>query len=244
MKRIVEDLVKKLAYEERQCIYGLARKGEISQNEIENYMYVVESLTRINMTGFNFNFETVNQLGIDNCCAFFKAICEQYSKFANPNNEFAEYEAHQERCEIEVPGSNAKAPKKMSIGLYDCASIIDKAIDENYNELKNGCMYGNSDETVYRYAQVNTFADVYYRIRDLIEGKSYFDGKFTSEYRELPTGFVSESDTLISSYAHRKNISKEDAKKELLQTLADGFTALSKTPIKVEKSSLEFKAGR
>ena len=243
MKKITEDLVKKLAYEERLCIYTLARKGEISPNEIENYMYAVENLTKINLSGINFDFETVNQLGIDNCCAFFKALCEQYSKLASPDNEFARYEASQVRCEVEVPGSNNAVPQKMSIGLHDCASMVDKAIDENYNELKVGCMYGNSDESIYRYAQVGTIADVYYRIRDLIEGKNYFDGKFMSEYRELGPVFASQSDTLIANYARRKNISKEEAKQELRQTLDDGFAALSKTPIKVEKheTTVEFK---
>lgn len=244
MKKITEDLVKKLAYEERLCIYALARKGEISSREIENYMYAVENLTKINMNGINFDFETVNQLGINNCCTFFKAICEQYSKFASPDNEFARYEASQVRCEVEVPGSNTTVPQKMSIGLHDCASLVDKAIDENYNELKTGCMYGNPDESIYRYAQVGTIADVYYRIRDLIEGKSYYDGKFMTEYRELSPVFASQSDTLIVNYARRKNISKEEAKQELRQTLDDGFAALSKTPIKVEKSSLEFKSKR
>ena len=40
-----------------------------------------------------------------------------------------------------------------------------------------------------------------------------------------------------------KNISKEEAKQELRQTLDDGIAALSKTPIKVEKheTTLEFK---
>ena len=64
-----------------------------------------------------------------------------------------------------------------------------------------------------------------------------------SEYRELGPVFASQSDTLIANYARRKNISKEEAKQELRQTLDDGFAALSKTPIKVEKheTTLEFK---
>ena len=57
------------------------------------------------------------------------------------------------------------------------------------------------------------------------------------------TIFASQSDTLIANYARRKNISKEEAKQELRQTLDDGIAALSKTPIKVEKheTTLEFK---
>lgn len=38
----------------------------------------------------------------------------------------------------------------------------------------------------------STFADMYYAIRDLIEGKSYFDGLFMTEYRELPDEYENQ----------------------------------------------------
>lgn len=240
MKKINEFLVQRLAYEKRLCIYILAQKKEISQDEIESYMYDIEHLTKINLSAKDFTFETISQLGLNNCCTFFKALCEQYSLLANPDNEFSSDVARQHRCDIEISSKFGKKGRKMDIGLYDCASLVDKIIDSNYNELKDGCMKGNPDDSIYRYAQISTFASMYYRLRDVIEGKSYYDGLFMTEYRELPIEYEAKSNGIISSYARCENISNEEAKTMLLDTLNQGMKLLFQTPIKVEPVPTSF----
>ena len=71
---INEEMVKRLAYEERLAIYRLASKKEIPLDQVEMNMYMVEALTKLELEGKDFTFETVSILGIENCCRFFKAL--------------------------------------------------------------------------------------------------------------------------------------------------------------------------
>ena len=69
---------------------------------------------------------------------------------------------------------------------------IDGKVEKNCIEFINGPMKGQDLKQVNTYVIFSTFADMYYAIRDLIEGKSYFDGLFMTEYRELPDEYENQ----------------------------------------------------
>ena len=171
-------------------------------------------------------------VGIDTCCNYFKALCEQYRDLF-VNSEDGKYIAHQRRMDIAVGSIPQQVnPRIIDIGLYDAAEIINKTIIDNYNELIEGSMKGNSDKMVYKYAMLNTFAEMYYSIRDFVEGKSYYDGKFMTENRELSEEYERQSQDLIISFMKRANISSlEVAKSQLLKTLNEGINTLTSIPL-------------
>lgn len=235
MKNINETLMRKLAYEIRLGIYSLAKNKDIGIEEILGSLQMVEDLTKINLTSNGFDARSMVVVGIDTCCNYFKSLCQQYHDLI-VNGEDGEFIAHQKRMNIVVGSIPQQVkPRIIDIGLYDSAKIADDSIIENFIELINGSMKGNSDKQVYQYAMFNIFAGMYYSIRDFIEGKSYYDGQFMNEYRELPNEYESQSQKLISSFIERAKIdSSEIAKTQLLNTLNEGISALTNIPF--EKS--------
>ena len=232
MKRINELLIRKLAYEIRAALYRLAQDNQISSKEIFGSFQMIEKLTKINLTATDFNAKNMSVVGIDTCCNYFKALCEQYRDLSI-NSEDGKYIAHQRRMDIVVGSIPQQVnPRIIDIGLYDAAEIINKTIIDNYNELIEGSMKGNSDKMVYKYAMLNTFAEMYYSIRDFVEGKSYYDGKFMTENRELSEEYERQSQDLIISFMKRANISSlEVAKSQLLKTLNEGINTLKSIPL-------------
>lgn len=243
MEKIEKKLAKMLAYEERLSIYCLIKNKEIQEEDIENYMYMIEFLTKLNLTTEGFDYETISLLGIDNCCNFFEALCRQYSMHVNPDDEFASYVAYDEKFDVRIPGVFCGGiSKRASVGLYDAASFIDKTIDTNYEVLKNDVFSNNLDDIVYKYARAWTFSHMYLHIRDFIEGETYFDTDLMQSYRILSLEHKKQSDDLIGDFARVEGISIVDAKKKLLDTLNNGVALLVNAPIKttanVEKNLL------
>ena len=232
MKKVNESLMRKLAYEERLSLYRLAQKNEIGNEEIFGSLQMVEDLTKLNLTSTGFNVESMSVVGIDTCCNYFKTLCEQYRDLI-VNGEDGEYIAHQRRMNIVVGSTPQQVkPRIIDIGLYDAAKIIDNAIADNYIELIEGSMKGNDDKMVYQYAMFNTFAGMYYSIRDFVEGKSYYDGQFMTENRELPEEYERQSQGLISSFMERAKVtSPEVAKSQLLNALNEGISSLKNIPL-------------
>lgn len=230
MERINEAMVKKLAYEERLCLYRLAQKNELSSEEIPGVLHMVEALTEINLNSKNFDFKSMSVLGIDNCCNFFKILCQQYSDLITNSIKDADADtiANQKRMEIVIGSSyQGVKPRIIDIGLYDAAKIVDGIEEKNCVELFNGSMKGQDLQQVNTYAMFSTFADMYYAIRDLIEGKTYYDGQFMTEYRELPVEYEKESQGLIDAFMQRSKVSSKDiAKEQLLTTLNEGVSEL------------------
>lgn len=239
MKKINESMVKKLAYEERLCLYRLAQKNELSSEEIPGVLYMVEKLTEINLNSKNFDFKSMSILGIDNCCNFFKVLCQQYSDLITNSikDTDADVIANQKRMDI-VIGSlyQGVKPRIIDIGLYNAAKIVDDIEEKNFLKLFHGSMKGQDTQQVNTYAMFSTFADMYYSIRDLIEGKTYYDGRFMTENRELPVEYEKESQELIDSFMQRAKISsKEVAKNQLLTTLNEGISELKNMVNSVNK---------
>ncbi len=245
MKRINEDLVRNLAYEERLVLYRIAQNHDIEEGETFGVLHMVEDLTKVNLTAHDFDFEAIAALGIDNCCSYFKALCEQYLEFKT-NGEDGEFLAHQKRFNV-VMGDEFRQVKTriVDIGLYSCAKVIDDTIDDNYDELIHGSMSGNDVDIVRRYALVSAFADMYYAIRDYIEGKSYYDGQFMTEYRELGDDYLRYSHGLLDAYMRREKISsKEEAKNALMVLLNEGVIALGKIPFQARPALEGKKIGK
>lgn len=233
MKKINEYLIKRLSYEMRLAVYRLVEKKEIKENEFFGALQLVEEFTKINLVSNGFDAQSMSVVGIDTCCNYFKALCQQYCDLKS-NDNYGEYIAHQKRFDV-VIGSKIQSikPRIIDIGLYDSAKVMDEIVSNNFAELINGSMKGNNSEQVYQYAMYNTFADMYYSIRDLIEGKSYYDGQFMTTYRELPFEYENESQRLINSFKERAIIqSPETAKNQLINTLNEGIKILAKVPIK------------
>lgn len=232
MKKINETLSKQLAYEERLCLYRLAQKKEFSADEVFGVLQMVEDLTKVNLTSKGFDAKTVSALGIDNCCNFFKVLCQQYSDLITMGED-GEYIAHQKRMDVAIGTQIQRvAPRIIDIGLYDSAKKVDDAISENFIELMNGSMKGNEDTMVYQYAMFNTFAEMYYSIRDLIEGKTYYDGQFMTEHRELPSEYEQQSQSLLNAFMVRSKVASIDvAKSQLLTALNEGIELLKNIPL-------------
>lgn len=253
MEKINESMVKKLAYEQRLCLYRLADSGsyrlqdDLSLEEIPGALHMVEELTEINLNSKNFDFKSVSVLGIDNCCNFFKVLCQQYSDLIKNSlkGEDGDYIASQKRMDM-VIGSAAQGvkPRIIDIGLYDAAKIVDDIEEKNCLELFHGSMKGQDLQQVNTYAMYSTFADMYYAIRDLIEGKTYYDGQFMNEYRELPEEYEKQSQGLIDAYMQRSKVSSKDiAKEQLLATLNEGMSEL-KNITKSEEHSTPDNTGK
>lgn len=232
MKKVNKALMRKLAYEERLGLYCLAQNKEINNEEIFGSLQMVEDLTKLNLTSNGFDAQSMSVVGIDTCCNYFKTLCEQYRDLI-VNGEDGKYIAHQRRMDIVIGSTPQQVkPRIVDIGLYDAAKIIDDAISDNYIELIEGSMKGNDDKRVYQYAMFNTFAGMYYQIRDLIEGKSYYDGQFMTENRELPEEYERQSQGLISSFMERAKVtSSEVAKNQLLNALNEGISSLKNIPL-------------
>jgi len=221
MEKINESMVKKLAYEQRLCLYRLA--DELSPEEIPGVLHMVEGLTEINLNSKNFDFKSVSVLGIDNCCNFFKVLCQQYSDLITKGED-----AYYIRMDMLI-GSSAQGvkPRIIDIGLYDAAKIVDDIEEKNCLELFHGSMKGQDLQQVNTIAMFNTFSDMYYAIRDLIEGKTYYDGQFMTEYRELPVEYEKESQALIDAFMQKSKVSSKDvAKEQLLKALNGGILEL------------------
>lgn len=231
MKKVNKILMRKIAYEERLGIYRLAQNEKIENEEIPDLLKKVEELTEVNLSSAGFDAQSIRVVGIDNCCNYFKSLCQQYYDLV-VNSKNGEFITNQERMDITIglPSHQSK-PKTIDIGLYDSSKIMDGAITENYIDLVNETMHLNSDMQNYKYALFSTFANIYYSIRDFIEGKTYYDGQFMTEYRELPSEYNNLSQELISSFMEKTKIdSPEVAKTQLLSTLNDGINILTNIP--------------
>ena len=118
----------------------------------------------------------------------------------------------------------------MNIGLHDASHVVDRMITSNYKELREGSMQGNPDDVIYTYAFYNTFANAYYHLRDLIEGKPYYDGEFMTEYRRLE-GYEEDSANILAQVAMQRGVPVATAKKYLLGLLNSGIESLVQTPV-------------
>lgn len=231
MEKINETMVKKLAYEERLSLYRLAQKNEFSPEELPGVLQMVEELTEINLNSKDFDYKSMSILGIDNCCNFFKVLCQQYSELminSVMDNEDSDYIANQKRMDIAIGSSfQGVKPRIVDIGLYDAAKIVDHIEAKNCLELFHGSMKMQDLQQVNTYAMFYTFADMYYAIRDMIEGKSYYDGQFMTEYRELSSEYEKESRVLMDNFMQRAKVfSRDTAKNQLLATLNEGIVEL------------------
>lgn len=226
MEKINELMVKRLAYEERIALHRLALKNEFSSDEFPGVIQLTEELSEVYLTSKGFDSKSMSVLGIDNCCNFFRSLCEQYSDLVT-NIEDGDYIAGQKRMDIVVGGYPKVKPRIINVGLYDSAKLVDDKVEKNCIEFINGPMKGQDIKQVNTYAMFSTFADMYYAIRDLIEGKSYFDGLFMTEYRELPDEYEKQSQQLIADFMKKSNVSSEIvAKEQLLATLYEGVSEL------------------
>lgn len=228
MERINKNLVSMLAYEERLGIYRIAQNGDIEPNEVFGALLKTAQLSNVVALSDSFDFTSISALGLENCCNFFKALCDQYVTLKD-DSFGGEYSSSQQRFAVDI-GSKYSSFKTrtIDIGLYDAAQKIDEVVKRNFALLKNGSMSGNSDETVYRYAQFATFADTYYNLRDCIEGKSYYDSSFMRSYRELPKEYEKASHNLLLEAAVEKDFSVSDTKQRMLKILDSGIDTLQR----------------
>ena len=193
---------------------------------------MVEDLTEINLKSKGFDAKSISTLGIDNCCNFFKTLCQQYSDLITMGED-GDFIANQKRMDVAIGTQNQGVKSRIiDIGLYDSAKKVDSVISENFIELMNGSMKGNKDTMVYQYAMFNTFAEMYYSIRDLIEGKTYYDGQFMTENRELPSEYEQQSQNLLNAFTNRAKVPSIDvAKSQLLNALNEGIESLKNIPL-------------
>ena len=230
MNSISENMVRRLAYEERLCLYRLfsdkKNKLNFNSDDLKVIMHKVANFTEINVKGKNFNINNIYELGLENCIDFFSALCEQYKILKDSKDEFSDYRAHGKRIGVVI---NSLGPAKLinsDIGLYNSAKVIDGIVQDNFRKLRDDNLSNNTDDHLMKLAVMTTFASMYYQLRDVIEGKSYYDGKFLNEYRELPVEYEKSSLELLEYIAKTKSKSVFDVKKEMLGKLDQGINDL------------------
>lgn len=231
MKSITESMVKRLAYEERLCLYRLVsgknKNLDFNSKKLDKILFKVADLTEITVNDKNFNFENIWNLGLENCCNYFLALCEQYKMFKDSSEEFSDYNANQRRVYVVIAlDSYDKNEVKSDIGLYEAAEKIDEVVQYNFDVLQKESLSNNFASNIMILAIMSTFFDMYYQLRDIIEGKSYYDGRFMNEYRELPLNYENSSDELLSAIAKSKEMSVKDVKEYLINKLDRGITDL------------------
>ena len=170
-------MVKRLAYEERLCLYRLVsgknKNLDFNSKKLDKILFKVADLTEITVNDKNFNFENIWNLGLENCCNYFLALCEQYKMFKDSSEEFSDYNANQRRVYVVIAlDSYDKNEVKSDIGLYEAAEKIDEVVQYNFDVLQKESLSNNFASNIMILAIMSTFFDMYYQLRDIIEGKS------------------------------------------------------------------------
>lgn len=233
MRSVSELLVKNLSYEERKAIYDYSQfSSDIEKREFYGLLRIIEQLTRVNLTSSGCDFNSINILGLENCCNYFKVLCEQFSKFKVLENSNCIIRP----VEFDIIIENIKANNKkrvLSVNLYDDSKNIEKIVSDNFEKLKSKMNKDLDDWYMYKLAILATFAHAYYELRDLLEGKSYFDAEFLTEYRELPKEYAELSFQLLYRASRLRGETISDTRENLLEILNKGMDVLERTPIKI-----------
>ena len=213
MKKIQPYLTRVLA-QEMETGY-LAEAVNIPNDELAESIEKICQIKDIQYSGERFDLSTVMVLGIDNCCSFFKTVCQEYGNYKGIKTK------GKDKLTLNIVGRDHIS----DISYYNIPKKIDEMVEANFNILKKRDKGNNPDYDLYEKVVINTFASFYYGIRDVLEGKSYYDQYNTS--RELPDYYIYSQDDL-DIIANQKGVPRDLLKEDLLEQLDSGIDVIAK----------------
>lgn len=236
-KEINEYLVRRLAGEQHLKLDTVKReeaeKGNITfvlgSSSISEQLYLVMK------TGKGFNYETINALGLDNCCKYIEAVFDQYIEYYKKKKSGNIYEARSaERITGSFDGFIGAYYKdealKQSIPIPGIAPELDEKTNELYKEVKkSGKIWSDSNLSIKRVCLLEGLTSAYNHIMDYVEGVSYYDHFTKSYHRMLSPDFKIASDKLLGVVAQRYGISIDEAREKMRNILNSNLKKLVDT---------------
>ena len=120
-KKIEEILVKNYIRGLKRNIVQLARYNRIRQKDVLGAILLNNRLTEKYYLAEEFDSETIELLGIKNCCRYFKSCCEQLYMYKNGE----EAKSYEKTSKVDIYFDEYKYDKKVvDIDLLDTAKTI------------------------------------------------------------------------------------------------------------------------